>query len=57
MLLAPVQKQHGWGARIVVNATDTSSKYDHTFDVKNEVVFYYVPAFSVGPITAGVCVE
>lgn len=57
MLLAPVQKRHGLAARIFVNATETSSKYAHTFDFNKELVFYSLPAFSVGPITAGFCVE
>lgn len=57
MLLAPVQKRHALAARILVNATETTSKYAHYFDFNKEILFYSIPAFSVGPITAGLCVE
>lgn len=57
MLLAPIQKRHGLAARIFINATETSSKYAHTFDFNKELIFYSIPAFSVGAITAGFCVE
>lgn len=57
MLLAPVQKRHALSARIFVNATETSSRYAHTFDFTKELMFYSIPAFSVGSITAGFCVE
>lgn len=57
MLLAPVQKRHALSARIFFNATETSSRYAHTFDFTKELVFYSIPAFSIGPITAGFCVE
>lgn len=57
MLLAPVQKRHALSARIFVNATETSSRYAHTFDFNKELMFYSIPAFSVEHITAGFCVE
>ncbi|CDF34987.1 unnamed protein product [Chondrus crispus] len=57
MLLAPVQKRHALSARVHVNATETSSRYAHTFDFSKEFMFYSIPAFSIGPITAGFCVE
>lgn len=57
MLLAPVQRRHALAARIFFYATETSSKYAHTFDFNKEYVFYSIPAFSVGPVTAGFCVE
>eukprot|EP00178_Gracilaria_changii_P010035 TRINITY_DN2924_c0_g1_i1.p1 TRINITY_DN2924_c0_g1~~TRINITY_DN2924_c0_g1_i1.p1 ORF type:complete len:603 (+),score=113.14 TRINITY_DN2924_c0_g1_i1:513-2321(+) len=57
MLLAPVQKRHALSARIFVNATETSSRYAHTFDFNKELMFYSIPAFSVENITAGFCVE
>lgn len=57
MLLAPVQKRHALSAKIFVNATETSSRYAHTFDFNKELMFYSIPAFSVGSITAGFCVE
>lgn len=57
MLLAPVQKRHALSARIFVHATETSSRYAHTFDFNKELMFYSIPAFSIGSITAGFCVE
>ena len=57
MLLAPIQKRHALSAKIFVNATETSSRYAHTFDFNKEIMFYSIPAFSIGSITAGFCVE
>ena len=57
MLLAPVQKRHALSARVFVNAVETSSRYAHSFDFNKELLFYSIPAFSVGSITAGFCVE
>lgn len=57
ILLAPVQRRHALAARIYISATETSSKYAHSFDFNKELMFYSIPAFSVDAITVGFCIE